>query len=107
MAIQYTTKEGDMIDWICWRYYSKQSNLKQSLLAMEPNLAESNVLVESQLGSLTQRQGNTMQGTVEKVLAANPNLVDYGPVLPAGVIIELPENTQEITGNAFVRLWDE
>ena len=30
------------------------------------------------------------RGTVETVLEANPGLADYGPVLPAGVLVTLP-----------------
>lgn len=31
------------------------------------------------------------QGAVEAVLAANPKLSDYGPVLDAGILIVLPD----------------
>ena len=32
-----------------------------------------------------------VSGVVEQVLAANPGLSDYGPVLPAGLVIDLPD----------------
>lgn len=50
----YTTIEGDMLDYICWKYYGKTSNY------------------------------------VEKVLAANTHLAEYGTILPAGIKIFLP-----------------
>jgi len=37
--------------------------------------------------------GQTTGGEVEAVYAANNHLADYGPALPAGVIITLPDVT--------------
>jgi phage tail protein X len=51
---QYLTREGDMLDRICWKFYGRQS------------------------------------GAVEAVMEANPHLADRGPLLPAGIVIELP-----------------
>jgi len=34
--------------------------------------------------------GTTDGGVVEKLLAANPGLADYGPRLPGGITITLP-----------------
>lgn len=42
---------------------------------------------------------------VEAVLEANPHLADYGPTLPAGVVIELPE-LPEPTEEASGGLWN-
>lgn len=49
--------------------------------------------------------GTTASLVVEQLLEANFGLADYGPTLPAGIVIELPEidTTQKTTG---VRLWD-
>jgi phage tail protein X len=49
--------------------------------------------------------GTTAGQTVEQLLAANPGLADRGPVLPAGVIVNLPaiETTTKAQG---VKLWD-
>ncbi|QSB03232.1 tail protein X [Methylomonas sp. EFPC1] len=44
-------------------------------------------------------------GATEAVLEANRGLADIGPVLPAGVIIELPE-LAPVAPAATVRLWD-
>lgn len=35
--------------------------------------------------------GSTAGSVVEQVLEANPGLADYGPVLPAGVDVTLPD----------------
>lgn len=49
--------------------------------------------------------GTTSGQVVETVLSANPGLAKYGPILPAGVVINLPQisEPQKTTG---VRLWD-
>lgn len=69
MALKYRTKDGDTVDWICWRRY-----------------------------------GRITQGLVEKVLAENHGLADHGPILPAGILIHLPEIQQPAT-TSRVRLW--
>jgi phage tail protein X len=43
--------------------------------------------------------------TVEQLLAANPGLADYGPILPAGVVIALPA-IDTVTKAPGVKLWD-
>lgn len=42
---------------------------------------------------------------VERLLEANPGLADYGPILPAGVIVQLPEVAPQDKVDG-VRLWD-
>jgi phage tail protein X len=42
---------------------------------------------------------------VETLLAANPGLSDYGPVLPAGVTVILPDVSMQATDNS-IKLWD-
>jgi len=39
------------------------------------------------------------------ILEANPRLADHGPVLPAGVVIDLPDLPEPAT-DSTVRLWD-
>lgn len=48
--------------------------------------------------------GDTANGIVELVLEANRGLADYGPVLPAGLSILLPERPAA-TKKKLVRLW--
>ncbi len=67
----YRTADGDMVDEIAWRYYSK----RQQPLA------------------------------VERVYDANPGLADFGPILPAGVLITLPELPVP-DAVPVIRLWD-
>ena len=67
--ITYTTKDGDVLDDICYIYY----------------------------GHLT--------GTVEKVMQANYRLSQYGPILPAGIKIILPEIKIK-SSKDIVRMWE-
>ncbi len=43
---------------------------------------------------------------VEGVIAANPGLAALGPVLPSGLIIELPEVEDAAQERPTIRLWD-
>lgn len=44
---------------------------------------------------------------VEAVLDANPGLAAHGPVLPSGILIELPVVEDDATdAPATIRLWD-
>ena len=42
---------------------------------------------------------------VEQLVEANPGLADLGPVLPAGILLTLPD-VQPATSAQVVRLWD-
>ncbi len=51
--------------------------------------------------------GSTQGRIVERLLDANPGLADYGPQLPAGVRIALPEmNAQETAQGKGLKLWN-
>ena len=65
----YLTKNGDVLDAICYAYY-----------------------------------GFTV-GAVEAVYGDNPALASMGMVLPAGVLIVLPDLTQPATTTEALRLW--
>lgn len=48
----------------------------------------------------------TQEGqVVERLVDANPGLADYGPLLPAGIIVELPE-LEAVGVTQGVKLWD-
>jgi phage tail protein X len=47
--------------------------------------------------------GRTAKST-EAIYAANPNLADYGPVLPAGIEITLPDEVVAVE-NKGTKLW--
>lgn len=66
----YLTKDGDMIDAICWRHYAKG----QQPLA------------------------------VERVYLSNPGLAEFGPVLAAGMTINLPELPNP-EATPILRIW--
>lgn len=51
-----------------------------------------------------QHYGRQNDRIVETVLEENPGLAEYGPTLPAGVQIKLPEIDQEQKTES-VRLW--
>jgi phage tail protein X len=65
----YRSKQGDVVDYICYRQY-----------------------------------GATALYT-EAVLAANPGLSDYGPILPAGVLITLPPFPAQKPQVQVIQLW--
>ncbi|KAA0014441.1 phage tail protein [Billgrantia pellis] len=69
MARKYRTRDGDTVDWICWRAY-----------------------------------GRISPGLVERVLDANCGLADEGLMLPAGLLISLPDDPQPAISRR-VRLW--
>jgi phage tail protein X len=47
----------------------------------------------------------TLKGQItEQVLAANPGLADYGPILPAGVTITLPD-VDKVSKVEGIKLW--
>ncbi|EFB70340.1 tail protein X [Providencia rustigianii] len=48
--------------------------------------------------------GRTM-GMTEAVMLANPNLAEHGAVVPAGILIDMPEVTSEPT-RPLLQLWD-
>ncbi|WP_245556390.1 tail protein X [Algicola sagamiensis] len=43
--------------------------------------------------------------TVEQVLAVNAGLAQYGPILPAGVTLELPELSKPHQVENLISLW--
>ena len=58
------------------------------------------------LDAVCHRQYGPRPQAVEAVLDANPGLADRGPLLPAGLRIELPELPAESRESGVVRLWD-
>ncbi|WP_282338492.1 tail protein X [Pseudomonas sp. PS02288] len=42
----------------------------------------------------------------EAVLEANPGLADYGPVLPIGLLVTLPDAAPQAEQTEVVNLWD-
>jgi len=38
--VRYRTRDGDMLDWICWKHYGYQSGAVEAVLAANPGLAD-------------------------------------------------------------------
>ncbi len=68
--IRYVTKEGDMLDHICFQYYGESRDY------------------------------------TEAVRDVNPALANYGPVLPFGLTITLPDLSSLATQQNTIRLWN-
>ncbi|MDJ0031435.1 tail protein X [Pantoea ananatis] len=55
--------------------------------------------------ALCWRHYGRTQGLSERVLQANPGLAEYGPTLPHGLEVELPDVAPAATAQT-VQLWD-
>lgn len=55
--------------------------------------------------ALCWRHYGRTQGVTEKVLLANPGLAEFGPFLPHGLLVELPDIIESATVQT-VQLWD-
>ena len=40
MATTYRTREGDVLDELCWRHYGRQSGAVEAVLAANPGLSD-------------------------------------------------------------------
>ncbi|MFA5712134.1 tail protein X [Mycolicibacterium sp.] len=36
---EYVTRDGDMLDWICWRHYGRSADAVEAVLEANPGLA--------------------------------------------------------------------
>ncbi|AVJ23961.1 MULTISPECIES: tail protein X [Pseudomonas] len=45
-------------------------------------------------------------GVTEAVLEANPGLADYGPILPHGLVVNMPEAQTSAPQRQMVQLWN-
>lgn len=45
-------------------------------------------------------------GVVEKVLEANPHISEFGPFLPMGTALQLPEIQTQQNTTQSIQLWD-
>lgn len=45
-------------------------------------------------------------GVTEDVLKANPGLADYGPTLPQGLVVTMPDAQRTAPERQMVNLWD-
>ena len=67
--MKYRTREGDMLDAICWHHYGRES-------------------------------------ANNAVMEANRGLAGQGPVLPSGLLLELPPLPDQEPDEGAARLWE-
>lgn len=58
------------------------------------------------LDALCWRHLGVTRGVVEQSLALNPGLVELGPILPHGTVVELPDPQPRPPIVPTIRLWD-
>lgn len=56
--------------------------------------------------ALCWRHHGRTAGVTEAVLEANPGLADYGPTLPQGLLVQMPEAQAAAPQRQMVNLWD-
>lgn len=56
--------------------------------------------------ALCWRHLKATRDVVEQTLDMNPGLADYGPVLPHGLLVELPEIVRTPAPKPTIKLWD-
>lgn len=56
--------------------------------------------------SLCWRHYGRTAGVTEAVLEANPGLADHGPILPQGLVVNMPEAQASAPQRQMVQLWD-
>ncbi|MEE8057941.1 MAG: tail protein X [Pseudomonadales bacterium] len=105
MTTYYTTSDGDLLDWICWKHY-QQISLATAALSTDPRIPMANALLQGTTFTFNTDNETAMRGTVEAVLQANLGLADEALVLPAGLRIVLPGLDQAIIDSNVVKLWD-
>lgn len=68
---------------------------------------EVRTLQNETVDALCHRHYGRTVGRVEAVLAANPGLADYGPVLPQGLAVEMPAMDADAASTiSIIQLWD-
>ena len=66
MATYYTAKDGEMLDWICWKHYGQSTKLVQAAHALDPRLATAKTDLAEQVLSLGQFGGSHLHRVVEQ-----------------------------------------
>ena len=108
MSTYYQTKDGDVLDWICWMHYGQRRRLKDAARQLGFYAAEvKDDVLEKGVQALNYSGTEDLQGIVEQILEANPGLAKIGPILPAGIQITLPDLAPQTEDTQTVQLWDE
>lgn len=60
------------------------------------------------LDAIAWRVYGRTHGVVERLLAANPGLADWGPLLPLGTLVQLPDlpASPAAPTNTLINLWE-
>lgn len=45
MATTYTTKQGDTLDYVCWKFYAQQSGAVEAVMLANPGLADAGAVL--------------------------------------------------------------
>jgi P2-like prophage tail protein X len=104
---EYLTKDGDMLDWICWMHYGQRAQLNEATRQIEPHILAAQGDIGDEVEMLSQFSTTDLRGIVEQVLDANPGIASLGTVLPSGVALSLPEISAKTEDVATVQLWDD
>ncbi len=107
MGMTYYTKENEVLDYICWKYYF-QPRMNSSLLEQETIIygEASNMMEMFDFGWLREDDDQKLNKILSKVIEANPGLVNYGLFLPSNIRIELPDLKLDDDGETMLQLWD-
>ena len=97
---------------MCWTIFAgtiiPKQHLKNSVVLQEPEILNDVEEIESftDVMDLSDNLDNRLNGIVEIVLEKNPGLADYGPILPAGVAILLPDISESEDDTVpVIQLW--
>jgi len=62
---QYRTRDGDTLDWICWKHYGRQSGAVEAVLEANPGLADKGPVLSA--GELIQLPDLSPASTAEVI----------------------------------------
>ena len=99
MSAFYSTKQGDLLDEVCWQHYIFETILEASGYDNLASEFDPNLIEQTKYLLLQQGQSAPLGPIVDRVLAVNSELAEYPLVLPAGVIIEWPAIDQDVIDN--------
>jgi phage tail protein X len=114
MSTLFRTRDGDVLDWICWKHYLQRSDLINTAINSFSGHAEllrdTEQMADDIAGmSLDTSSASSLSPIVSIVLEANPDLVLKGPIFDSGIHIVLPViDTEELDeiDEEVINLWD-
>jgi len=106
METTYLTSEGDVLDWICWKYYFQQLNLSAAAFANNSSELDPETTLKASTIISGYQSNEEFSSVVEMVWKANPSLVDKDLLLPSGISIVLPDIQNDVIEDNSIKLWD-